>query len=100
MVYLDLASNLGSKPQRLGVTNCKSSTSDKLQTFRTIFGISCKFLTKTYLHKITLKVKKWQNSGQVVVECLLTFSFLWKIKIMNLIKYVQSSNLTTKLGSS
>ena len=56
MAYFDLASNPGSKPQRLGATNCKSSTSDKLQTFRTIFGISCKFLTKNYLHEITLFV--------------------------------------------
>ena len=52
----DPASNPESKPQRLGATNCKSSTSDKLQTFRTIFGISCKFLTKNYLHEITLFV--------------------------------------------
>ena len=37
-------------------TNCKSSTSDKIQTFRTIFGISCKFLTKNHLQKITLFV--------------------------------------------
>jgi hypothetical protein len=54
MAYLDPASKFGSKPQRLGATNSKSSTSDKLQTFRTIFGISWKFLTKTYLHEITL----------------------------------------------
>ena len=40
MAYLDPTSNPGSKPQRLGATNCKSSTSDKLQKFRTIFGIS------------------------------------------------------------
>jgi hypothetical protein len=37
--------NPGSKPQRFGVKNCKSSTSDKLQTFNTIFGIYCKMLT-------------------------------------------------------
>ena len=54
--YLDPASNPGSKPQRLGVTNCKSSTSDKLQTFRTI---SCKFLTKNY--EITLFVLFWRG---------------------------------------
>ena len=53
MAYLDPASNPGSKPQRLGATNCQSSTSDKLQTFRTIFGNSCKFLTKNYLLEIT-----------------------------------------------
>ena len=60
MAYLDPASNPGSKPQRLGATNCKSSTSDKLQTFRTIFGISCKLLTKNYLHEITLFVLFWK----------------------------------------
>ena len=41
MAYLDPASNPGSKPQRFSVKNGKSSTSDKLQTFKTIFGISC-----------------------------------------------------------
>ena len=64
MAYLDPASNPGSKPQRLGAANCKSSTSDKLQTFRTIFGISLKFLTKNYLHEITpfvLFVTNWQE---------------------------------------
>jgi hypothetical protein len=44
MAYLDPAPNPGSKPQRFSVENCKSSTSDKLQTFKPIFGISCKFL--------------------------------------------------------
>ena len=61
MAYLDPASNPGSKPQRLGATNCKSSTSDKLQKFRTIFGISCKFLRRPktiYIHEITLFVLK------------------------------------------
>jgi hypothetical protein len=53
MAYLDPASNPGSEPPRLGATNFKSSTSDKLQTFRTILGIFCKFLTKNYLHEIT-----------------------------------------------
>jgi hypothetical protein len=51
MAYLDPAFNPGSKPQRLGVTNSKNFTSDKLQTFRIIFGISCKFLMKNYLHE-------------------------------------------------
>jgi hypothetical protein len=46
MAYLDTASNPGSKPKRFSVKNCKSSTSDKLQTFKTIFGISYKFLAK------------------------------------------------------
>jgi hypothetical protein len=45
MAYLDPASNPGSKPQRFSVKNCKSSSSKKLQTFKTIFGISCKLLT-------------------------------------------------------
>ena len=61
MAYLDPASNPGSKPH---TTNCKSSTSDKLQTFRIIFGISCKFLTKNYLHEIILFVLK----GNLVQE--------------------------------
>ena len=46
MAYLDPASNPWSKPQRFSVRNCKSSTPDKLQTFKSIFGISCKFLAK------------------------------------------------------
>ena len=58
MAYLDPASNPGSKSQRLGATNCKIFTSDKLQTFRIIFGISCKFLTKNYLHELTRFVLK------------------------------------------
>ena len=45
MAYLDPASNLRPKPQRFSAKKCKSSTSDKLQTFKTIFGISCKQLT-------------------------------------------------------
>ena len=53
LLGLDLASKPGSKPQRLGATNRKSSTSDKLQIFKTIFCISCQFLTKNYLHEIT-----------------------------------------------
>ena len=56
MAYLDPASNPGSKPKRLGATNCKSSP--ELQTFRIIFGISCKFLIKNYLHETTLFVLK------------------------------------------
>ena len=43
--YLDPASNPGSKPQRFSVKNIKSSTPDKLQTIKIIFGISCKLLT-------------------------------------------------------
>ena len=79
MAYLDPASNPRSKPQRLCATNCKSSTPDKLQTFRTIFGISCKYLTKNYLHEITLFVlkgnlmqEKSRNlSGQQGVESMI-----------------------------
>jgi hypothetical protein len=56
MTYIDSASNPGSKQQRLGATNCENFTLDKLQTFRTIFGISRKFVTKNYLHDITLSV--------------------------------------------
>ena len=40
MAYLDPASNSGSKPQRFIVKKWKISTSDKLQTFKTIFGTS------------------------------------------------------------
>ena len=58
MAYLDPASDPGSKPQRLGATNYKSFTSDKLQISTTIFGISCKFLTKNCLHEITRFVLK------------------------------------------
>ena len=45
MAYLDPASNPGSKPERFNVKNCKSSTPDKPQTIKTIFGIFCKLLT-------------------------------------------------------
>ena len=58
MAYIDPASNLRSKSKRLCATNCKSSTPDKLQTFTTFFGISCKYMTKNYLHEITLFVLK------------------------------------------
>jgi hypothetical protein len=46
MAYPDPTFNPGPKPQRFSVKNCKSSTSDKLQAIKTIFGISCKFLAK------------------------------------------------------
>ena len=46
MTCFDPTFNPGSKPQRLGTTNGKCSTSDKLQTFKTIFGISCTILAK------------------------------------------------------
>ena len=54
IAYLDSASNPGSKPQRFSVKNCKSSTSDELQTFKTFFGISCKFLAKNSNLKLFL----------------------------------------------
>ena len=76
MAYLEPASNPGSKPQRMGATNCKSSPSDKLQTFRTIYGISCKFLTK--------KLFTWDN----------TFCFVLKGNLMHEI----SQNLSGKSG--
>ena len=58
MAYLDPASNPGSKPQRFSVKNCKTSTPDKVQRIKTIFGISCKLPTKNsiYLHEKTLFV--------------------------------------------
>ena len=58
MAYLNPAFNPRSKPQRLCATNCKSSPPDKVQTFRNIFGISCKYMTKNYLHEITRFVLK------------------------------------------
>ena len=61
MAYLEPASNFGSKPQRLDAANCKSSTPDKLQTFRTIFGISCKYLTKNCFHEVTLFILFWRG---------------------------------------
>ena len=61
MAFLDPASNPRWKPQRMCATNCKSSTPDKLQIFRTIFGISCKYLTKNYLHEIKLFVLFWRG---------------------------------------
>ena len=50
MAYLDPASNPGSKPERFGVKNCKSFTSDKLQRLETIFGIFCKRLIKNSIY--------------------------------------------------
>ena len=56
MTCFDPTFNPGSKPQRLGSTNGKSSTLDKLQIFKTIFGIFSKLPTKSYLSEITLFV--------------------------------------------
>ena len=50
MAYLDPASNPGSKQQRFSVKKRKSSTPDKLQTIRTIFGNSCKLLSMMRKH--------------------------------------------------
>ena len=48
LCYIDPTSNPGPKQHRFSVNNYKSSISDKLQTFKTIFGISCKFLAKNF----------------------------------------------------
>ena len=50
MAYLDPASNPESKRQRFSVKNCKSFTSDMLQTFKPIFDISCKFPAKNSIY--------------------------------------------------
>jgi hypothetical protein len=64
MAYLDPASNLGSKPQSFSVKNCNSSTSNKLQTFKIIFVISCKFLAKNSISMITcFQVQQLQLCG-------------------------------------
>ena len=62
IAYLDPASNPGSKPQRLGATNFKSSTSDKLQTFRTISFI---FAT---MAKVSSELSKSGNSFSILPE--------------------------------
>ena len=46
MAYIDPASNPGTKLQSLGATNGKSSTSDKLQTFRAILHEITRFVLK------------------------------------------------------
>jgi hypothetical protein len=53
MAYLDPASNPVLKPQIFNVKSCKSSTSDNCQTFKTIFGISCKLLSKKLFSSAT-----------------------------------------------
>ena len=45
----------------MSATNCKSATADKFQTFRTIFGISCKFQIKNALLEIILFVLFWRG---------------------------------------
>jgi hypothetical protein len=69
MAYLDSASNPGSKPQRFSVKNCKSSTSDKLQKYKTIFGISCKFLSNNSIQMITcFEVQQLQLLGELLAR--------------------------------
>ena len=66
MANLDPASNPGSTPQRFSVKTCKSSTSDKLQTFKPIFGISCKVLAKNSIQMITCyEVQQLQLLGEL-----------------------------------
>ena len=75
MAYFDPASNPRTMPQSLGATNCKSSMSDKLQTFRAIFGMSCKYLTKntlSFILKGNLMQEKSRNlSGQQGEESMI-----------------------------
>ena len=116
MAYLDPASNPRSKPQRLCATNCKSSTPDKLPIFRTIFEISCKYMTKNYLHEITrfvlkgnLMQEKSRNlSGQEgeesmiwdkmscingwMVKCNLVISLVPYLNPASLLKFVKKYN--------
>jgi len=69
MAYLDPASNPGSKPQRFSVKNCKSSTPDKLQTIKTIFGISCKLLTIMRKHFLfCFQMQQLQLLGEILVR--------------------------------
>ena len=69
MAYLDPASNPGSKPQRLSAKNCKSSTSDKLETYKTIFVISCRFLSNNSIQMITgFDVQQLQLLGELLAR--------------------------------
>ena len=69
MVYLDTASNPGLEPQRLDIKKFKSSPSDKLQTFITIFGISCKFLTETiYIRYQFLFCSEGESHAREITE--------------------------------
>jgi hypothetical protein len=79
MAYLDPASNPGSKPKRFIVKNCKSSTPDKLQTIKTIFGISYKLLTIMRKHFwFGFQMQQLQLLGEISVRKI-TQPF-WKIK--------------------
>ena len=67
MGYLDSASNPGSKPQ--SIKKCKSSTSDKLQTYKTIFDISSKFLSNNSIQMITcFEVQQLQLLGELLAR--------------------------------
>ena len=68
MANLDPASNPGSSHKGWVLKIAKISTSDKLQTFRIIFGISCKFLTKNYLHVITLFDFEGESHAREITE--------------------------------
>ena len=69
MAYLDPASNPGSKPQRFSVKNCKNFTPDKLQTIKTIFGISCKLLTIMRKHFLfCFQMQQLQLLGEISVR--------------------------------
>jgi len=69
MAYLDPASNPGSKTQRFSVKNCKSSTPDKLQTIKTIFGISCKLPTIMRKHFLfCFQMQQLQLLGEISVR--------------------------------
>ena len=66
MANLDPASNPGSKPQKFSVKICKSSTSDKIQTLKPIFGTSYKVLAKNSIQMITCyEVQQLQLLGEL-----------------------------------
>ena len=91
-----------SKPQSLCATNCKSSTPDKLQIFRTIFGISCKYLTKNYLHEIThfvLKGNFMQEKSQNLLGKQEEESMTWD-KMSSINGWMVKSNLFSNLSSA
>ena len=69
MAYLDRTSKPGPIPQRFSVKSCKSSTLDKLQTFKTIFGISCKMLTIMRKHFLfCFQMQQLQLLGEISVR--------------------------------
>ena len=69
MAYIDPATNPGSKPQRSSIENDKSSTPDKLQTIKTIFGIYCKLLTIMRKHFLScFQMQQLQLLGGISVR--------------------------------